>query len=199
MFCCMSLTCSLPWRVTRLSEKASCLAYCQHIQLGLYFSFTPMLRSCSGPSCSFSHWGTRRHYVDWTFNHHKMFECAHLKFMVSSRSKQTSQQAYTHACAMQSRWCGARSGSPQSKMLYMDKEVILLPKRMIGLAYVELLLGAANVWEASDDTYAESGPLPPLVSYPDWNRWSFFTRTAFHNVLPKLVALVYFGGSYTVS
>ena len=47
--------------------------------------------------------------------------------------------------------------------------------------------------------YIESGLLPPLVSYHDWNRRSFFAKTAFHNVLPKSVALVYFGGSYTVS
>ena len=39
----------------------------------------------------------------------EIFEYVHLKFTVSGRSK----QAYTHTCAMQSRWCGARSGSPQ--------------------------------------------------------------------------------------
>ena len=36
----------------------------------------------------------------------EIFECAHLKFMVSGRSKQTNKQtnvqAYTHVCAMQS-------------------------------------------------------------------------------------------------
>ena len=37
----------------------------------------------------------------------------------------------------------------------------------IGLAYVELLLRAANVRAASDDTSAESGPLHRIVSYPD--------------------------------
>ena len=39
---------------------------------------------------------------------------------------------------------------------------------MIGLAYVELLLRAANV--RADDTSAESGLLHWLVSYPDWKR-----------------------------
>ena len=43
---------------------------------------------------------------------------------------------------------------------------------MIGLPYVELLLRAANVQAVSDDTYAESGPLHRLVSYPDWKRRS---------------------------
>ena len=33
----------------------------------------------------------------------EIFECAHLKFTVSGRSKQASKQAYTHTCAMQSR------------------------------------------------------------------------------------------------
>ena len=43
---------------------------------------------------------------------------------------------------------------------FLDTEGILLPQRTIGLAYVELLLRAANVRAASDNTYAESGPLP---------------------------------------
>ena len=42
---------------------------------------------------------------------------------------------------------------------------------MIGLAYVELLLRAANVWAASNDTLNLAW-LPPLVSYHDWNRRS---------------------------
>ena len=50
---------------------------------------------------------------------------------------------------------------------------------MIGLAYVELLLRAANVRAASDDTCgAESGPLPHLVSYPDCKRRSSFAWMA---------------------
>ena len=37
------------------------------------------------------------------FNHRKVSECIHLKFMVSGQSnKPTNQQAYTHMCAMQS-------------------------------------------------------------------------------------------------
>ena len=52
---------------------------------------------------------------------------------------------------------------------------------MIGLAYVELLLRAANVRAASDDTSAESGPLHRLVSYPDWKRQALFAWTAFLN------------------
>ena len=40
---------------------------------------------------------------------------------------------------------------------------------MIGLAYVELLR-AVNIRAASDDTSAESGTLPQLVSYHDWKR-----------------------------
>ena len=43
-------------------------------------------------------------------------------------------------------------------------------------------------------TFAESGPLPPLVSYPDWKRPSSFAWMAFHNVLPKSVALVFVTG-----
>ena len=43
----------------------------------------------------------------------------------------------------------------------------LLDAEGIGLAYVELLLRAANVRAASDDTSAESGPLHRIVSYPD--------------------------------
>ena len=52
---------------------------------------------------------------------------------------------------------------------------------MIGLAYVELLLRAANVRAASDDTSAESGSLHRIVNYPDWKRrssslgWRFLT------------------------
>ena len=52
---------------------------------------------------------------------------------------------------------------------------------MIGLAYVELLLRAANVRVASDDTSAESSPLHQLVSYPDWKRQAVFAWTAFLN------------------
>ena len=60
---------------------------------------------------------------------------------------------------------------------------------MIGLAYVELLLWVANVWAASDDTCTESGPLPQLVSYPDWKRRSSFAWMVFRKyVLLKLVA-----------
>ena len=62
---------------------------------------------------------------------------------------------------------------------------------MIGLAYVELLLREVNVRAASDNTCAESGPLPRLVSYPDWKRPSSFTWMVFRNVLPKSVALVF--------
>ena len=47
--------------------------------------------------------------------------------------------------------------------------------------YVELLLRAANVRAASDDTSAESGPLHWLVSYPDWKRQALFAWTAFLN------------------
>ena len=50
---------------------------------------------------------------------------------------------------------------------------------MIGLAYIELLLRPANVRAASNDTSTESGPLRPLVSYPDWKRQSFFAWMAF--------------------
>ena len=52
---------------------------------------------------------------------------------------------------------------------------------MIGLAYVELLLRAANVRAAFDDTSAESGPLHRIVSYPDWKRRSLFAWMAFLN------------------
>ena len=62
---------------------------------------------------------------------------------------------------------------------FSDTESILLPYRMIWLAYVELLLRAANVQAASDDTCAESGPLPRLVSYPDWKRLSSLALMAF--------------------
>ena len=62
-----------------------------------------------------------------------------------------------------------------------DAEGILLLWRMIGLAYVELLLRAANVRAASDDTSAESGPLHRIVSYPDWKRQSLFAWMAFLN------------------
>ena len=41
-------------------------------------------------------------HIGVTFNHHEMFECVHLEFMVSGQSKQTSIYRYTHACAMQS-------------------------------------------------------------------------------------------------
>ena len=37
---------------------------------------------------------------------------------------------------------------------------------MIGLAYVELLLRAASVQAAYDDTSTDSGPLHRIVSYP---------------------------------
>ena len=51
---------------------------------------------------------------------------------------------------------------------------------MIGLPYVKLLVRAANVRAASDDTYAESGPLHRLVSYLDWKRRvSLFAWMAF--------------------
>ena len=52
-------------------------------------------------------------------------------------------------------------------------------ERMIGLAYVKLLLRAANVRAASDNTSAESGPLHRLVSYPDWKRRALFAWMAF--------------------
>ena len=40
-------------------------------------------------------------------------------------------------------------------------------RRCHRVAYVELLLRGANVWGASDNTCAESGPLLQLMSYPD--------------------------------
>ena len=61
---------------------------------------------------------------------------------------------------------------------FLDTEGILPPQRTIGLAYVELLLRAANVRAASNDTCAESNPLHQLVSYPDWKRQSSFAWMA---------------------
>ena len=60
-------------------------------------------RPCSLASRSFVHSFAEVHVARrsaWTFHHHEIFECAHLKFTVSGRSKQTSR--YTHAWAMQS-------------------------------------------------------------------------------------------------
>lgn len=80
---------------------------CQCIQLelsSLLPSFMLTLQSSSSPSHLFS----QKYTLTWTFNHHEMFECAHLKFTVSGLSKQTNIQA----CPVQSRQCGACSGLP---------------------------------------------------------------------------------------
>ena len=49
---------------------------------------------------------------------------------------------------------------------------------MIGLAYVELLLRAVNMFELLP-AILESGSLHQLVSYPGWNRRSLFIWMAF--------------------
>ena len=64
---------------------------------------------------------------------------------------------------------------------------------MIGLAYVELLLRAANVQAASENIFAESGPLHRLVSYPDWKRWSSFAMMAFLKYVRASVRLASHG------
>ena len=60
-------------------------------------------------------------------------------------------------------------------------EGILLPLRMIGLAYVELLLRAANVRAASSNISAESDPLHRLASTGRDGltslRWCFLNTT----------------------
>ena len=63
---------------------------------------------------------------------------------------------------------------------------------MIGFVYVELSLRVANFRAASDNTSAESDPLPQLVSYPDRKRQLVFLHLdGVFKVLRKLVALVF--------
>ena len=57
----------------------------------------------------------RNHLI--TFGLHEILKCAHLKFTVYGR-----KQTYTQLPQMQSRWCGARSGSPQLWWIYFTNK-----------------------------------------------------------------------------
>ena len=54
----------------------------------------------------------------------------------------------------------------------------VVTKKCHSLAYIELLLRVVNILAASNDAFAESGPLPWLVSYPGWKRQSSSTWMA---------------------
>ena len=85
-------------------SSQSCRACCQCIELkssSLSLSFTATLQSGSSPSCSFSRLllSFLLKYISaaWTCHHRKIFDCAHLRFTVSGRCKQTNKHTHTHA------------------------------------------------------------------------------------------------------
>ena len=118
-------------RLLILYQKAIALRATNAFKISLSLSFTPTLQSGSSPSFSFSiisrarlsRWvrptRLRSHGLFIAEVHIgvdiQMFECTHLKFTVSGRSKQTNK--HTHACAQRNHASvGFAQAFPQSSL-----------------------------------------------------------------------------------
>ena len=119
LYSCLSTVTSLPCHATvRLTasfirKQACVLQCCKRIQRQLSLlplCFTPMLQSDSSSSLSHALTAQLKYTWAWTVNPREIFERVHLKFTVSSPSKQTNKHIYvdTHACQ-----CGAHIDLPQ--------------------------------------------------------------------------------------